>query len=114
MVIRKQDFWLKQYYRNNINRISSDVNNHVQSHYLLNEKYKVSIDSILSISEKNKRIVNQYLFLAAQSIKINNKKLATKYYLKAFKINRDIKSLLMLFISIFGSKFMIKMRSFFK
>ena len=104
---------LKQYYRNSINRISSNVDNHIKAHHLLDKKYKFSIDSILSSSDKKKRLISQYLFLGAQSIKINERKLATKYYLEAFKIKRDIKSLLMFFVSFFGPKLMIKMRSWF-
>ncbi len=104
---------LKQYYRNSINRISSNVDNHIKAHYLLDQKYKFPIDSILSSSDKKERLISQYLFLGAQSIKINERKLATKYYLEAFKIKRDIKSLLMFFVSFFGPKLMIKMRSWF-
>ena len=104
---------LKQYYRNSINRISSNVDNHIKAHHLLDQKYKFPIDSILSSSDKKERLISQYLFLGAQSIKINERKLATKYYLEAFKIKRDIKSLLMFFVSFFGPKLMIKMRSWF-
>ena len=105
---------VKQYYRNSIDRISSNVNNHIKAHHLLDEKYNMVIDSVLSSSDKKARLINQYLFLAAQSIKIDDRKLATKYYLEAFKIKRDIKSLIMYFVSFFGSKLMIKLRYYFK
>tara|TARA_B100000945_G_scaffold76938_1_gene59359 strand:+ start:2214 stop:3128 length:915 start_codon:yes stop_codon:yes gene_type:complete len=104
---------VKQYYRNSINRISRNLDNHIKAHELLNQKYNRNIDSILSYSNKKERLINQYLFLAAQSIKINERKLATKYYLEAFKIKRDIKSLAMCFVSFFGVKLMIKLRSWF-
>ncbi len=104
---------LKQYYRNSIKRISSNVDNHIKAHHLLDQKYKFSIESILSSSDKKERLISQYLFLGAQSIKINKRKLATKYYLEAFKIKRDIKSLIMYFVSFFGPKLMIKLRSWF-
>lgn len=105
---------LKQYYRNSINRISSNVNNHIKAHSLMDNKYKLFINSLLSFSDKKTRSYNQYLFIAAQAIKINEKKIATKYYLEAFKIKRDLKSLIMCIISIFGSKLMIKLRYYFK
>ena len=91
----------------------SNVDNHIKAHDLLDKKYKFPIDSILSSSDKKERLINQYLFLGAQSIKINERKLATKYYLEAFKIKRDIKSLAMYFVSFFGVKLMIKLRSWF-
>ena len=80
----------------------------------MDNKYKLFINSLLSFSDKNTRLYNQYLFIAAQAIKINEKKIATKYYLEAFKIKRDLKSLIMCIISIFGSKLMIKLRYYFK
>ena len=59
-------------------------------------------------------MVEQFLFLGAQAIKINNAKLAKKYYLEAFKISKNIKPFMIYISCFFSSKFVIKLRCYFK
>ena len=103
---------VKQNYRNNLERISSDLNNHISAHKMLNEKYKVDINSMLSNQQIKDRLINQVLFLAAQAIKISNIKLAQKYYLNAFIKKKSLKLFLFYLSSLMGAKFMIKLRSY--
>jgi glycosyltransferase involved in cell wall biosynthesis len=105
---------LKQNYRNSINRISRNINNHINAHVLLDKKYKLEISSCLSTIQKKNRLINQFLFLAAQSIKINNTSIARKYYFQAFKIDKSLKIFLMFLSTIFGSRLIIMLRCYFK
>ena len=56
----------------NFERISSDLNTHISAHKMLNEKYKVDINSMLSNQQIKDRLINQLLFLAALAIKMVN------------------------------------------
>ena len=105
---------IKQYYRDNINRISSNLNNHLKAHELINKKYKNDIEKYLSKNEKDIILINQYSFLAAQSIKIDNIYTARYYYLKIFKINKSMKFLFIYVLSFLGSKFIILLRKYFR
>ncbi|OUW11135.1 MAG: hypothetical protein CBD26_03020 [Candidatus Pelagibacter sp. TMED166] len=103
---------LKQNYRKNLVRISSDLNNHINAHKKINNKYKNDIILNLSDHQIKERLINQDLFLAAQAIKISNIKLARKHYLNALKRKKTLKLLLFYLSSILGAKFMIKLRSY--
>ena len=105
---------VKQYYRNNINRISSNVYSYVKANDLLDSKYAKDIENRLTKKERRQRLSVQGFFLGSQAIKINNSKLARKYYLEAFKTNKNIKSLLIYFACFFGAKFVVKLRCYFK
>tara|TARA_Y100001970_G_scaffold261464_1_gene344634 strand:- start:897 stop:1814 length:918 start_codon:yes stop_codon:yes gene_type:complete len=105
---------LKQFQRNSINRISGNVNNYIKAIELLNIKYESEVMQILSKEEKKKRFFQQKFFLGSQAIKINNTKLARKYFFDAFKINKNFKVLVIYLASFFGSKFIIKLRSYLK
>jgi len=103
---------VKQNYRSNMNRISTNLYNHIEAHTLMNSKYSFEINQHLSKELKSQRITNQYLFLAAQAIKIYNTKLSRKFYLKAFNHSRSLKILIMYFATFFGPKFILKLRSY--
>ena len=90
------------YYRNDIDRVSSNVDNYVKGIDLLNYKYEKEVQSLLSMREKNDREFFQCFFLGSQAIKINNSKLARRYYLKAFRVNKDIKSGVIYLLCFFG------------
>jgi hypothetical protein len=102
------------YYRNNLNRISTNVDNYISAIKLLNEKYNNEVDILLSDKKKIERLFFQNFFLGSQAIKINNSKLARKYYLKAFKFRKSIKLLIIYLVSFFGAKFILKLRYYFK
>ena len=103
---------LKQNYRKNLIRISSDLNNHINAHKKINNKYKNDIRLNLSDHQIKERLINQDLFLAAQAIKISNIKLARKHYLNALKRKKTLKLLLFYLSSVLGAEFMIKLRSY--
>ena len=105
---------VKQFYRNTIDRISTDINNYINAINLLNKKYEIDVNKLLSSKEKKERLVAQNFFLAAQAIKISNSKLAQKFYLKAFKTNKQIKTLIIYLACFLGSKFIIKLRYYLK
>jgi len=98
------------FYRNNIKRISTDLKNYEIAIKKLNKKYKNEINNVLNEKEKKIREALQYHFLGAQAIKMNNKNLSLKYFMKSFKKNPTIKSLFTLMTSIFGYKALIKAR----
>tara|TARA_Y100001954_G_scaffold109246_1_gene118629 strand:- start:408 stop:698 length:291 start_codon:yes stop_codon:yes gene_type:complete len=95
-----------------MNRISTNLYNHIEAHTLMNNKYSFEINQYLSKELKSQRITNQYLFLAAQAIKIYDTKLSRKFYLKAFIHSRSLKILIMYFTTFFGPRFILKLRSY--
>ena len=92
--------------------IRSDLNNHINAHKKINNKYKNDIRLNLSDHQIKERSINQDLFLAAQAIKISNIKLARKHYLNALKRKKTLKLLLFYLSSVLGAEFMIKLRSY--
>jgi len=100
------------YNRNNLNRISSDVNNYVKAIEIINKKYKEDINK-LSVKEKSIRKAQQYFFLGSQTVKINNNKLAREYFVKSFCINPSLKSLISIITSFFGCRRLILARKLF-
>ena len=104
---------VKQYYRTDIQRISTDVDNYVEAIKLLNRKYDIEVKRDLTGFQQSTRSYFQQFFLGSQAIKNGNSKLARKYYLKAFLINRSLKALASYLFSFFGAKAVILSRYYF-
>ena len=103
---------LRQFQRNSIDRISGNVNNYVNAIELLNLKYKSEVIKVLSKKQRRSRIFYQKFFLGSQAVKINNLKLARKYFFDAFKINKNFKTLVIYFATFFGPRLILKLRSY--
>ena len=103
---------VKAYHRNEITRISTNLDNYITSIDLLNKKYVNEVNNLLTYKEKKARIADQNFFLGSQAIKIYNAKLARKYFLKAFLINFNSKSILSYLLSFFGVKTVIMSKYF--
>lgn len=92
----------KAFYRNEIKRISTNVDNYIKAINLINEKYRSDYELLLNDHEIQLKKVDQYFFLGSQGIKNYNKKLARKYFLKAFLLNYNFQSAVSYFLSFFG------------
>ena len=102
------------FYRNNLKRISNDINNYEKAIKYLNRKYKSTIDKYLSKKEKQIRISQQMFFLASQSIKLGNNRLARQYFWKSFLIKRNTMALFSFCLCLLGVDAVLKARSIFK
>lgn len=103
----KQPF-VKAYYRNDIERISTNLENYIIGIEQLNLKYKKEIDETLTLEEKRKRKAQQNFFLGAQAVKMYDTKTARKYFYKSFKIDRNKNSIMAYTLSFFGPLALIK------
>lgn len=92
------------FYRINMTRISTNVNNYVKAIKLLNSKYENEINQVLYDSEKQLRLYYQQFFLGSQAIKNNNNILARTYFWKSFMIKKNLKSFISYFACFLGSK----------
>lgn len=104
---------VRAYYRNNIKRISVDINSYVRGIELLNIKYEQEVEKLLTIKEKKNRNSIQQFFLGSQAIKLGNTTLARKYFWKAFRINRNKKAFISYLLSLFSAKAVIISRYYF-
>ena len=104
---------VKQYYRNDIKRISTNINNYVNAINLLNLEYDTEVKQMLTEKEQRMRLFFQQFFMGSQAIKIGNSKLARKYYLSAFKIDRKLKAIISYVLSFFGARIVIISRYYF-
>lgn len=95
---------LISYVRINLDRISSNLNNYIEANNLLNEKYQVEINNNLTYKEISIRLAEQKSLLGAQAIKINNKKLAIRYFWHSMKKKPSLKTFLTMCVSLFGFK----------
>lgn len=101
------------YYRNNISRISTNVNNYIQAIEILNNKYSEELQKMLTPDDQKERLYFQQFFLGSQAIKIGNSRLARKYFFKAIKLNISVKAITSYLISLLGAKAVIVSRIYF-
>jgi len=99
---------VKAYYRNNIDRISTNLDNYVQGINQLNKKYEKDIKNELSCKEIKLREAQQNFFLGAQAVKMYDTKTARKYFLKSFRINKSKNAIMAYILSYFGPVALIK------
>jgi glycosyltransferase involved in cell wall biosynthesis len=92
-------------------RISCNIDNYVNAITLLNIKYKSIVINCLNLKELKIRRSMQFNFLASQAMKTGDRKSGIIYFFKAFQERPSIMSLLKAFVSIFGWKYMIIIRS---
>ena len=100
--------FVKSYYRNNIDRISTNLDNYVQGINQLNKKYEKDIKNELSFKEIKLREAQQNFFLGAQAVKMYDTKTARKYFLKSFRINKSKNAIMAYILSYFGPTALIK------
>ena len=101
------------YYRNKIDRISTNLDNHKVAIEMINKKYQKNISIMLSEKEKLIRTAFQYFFIGSQAIKNYNCKDARKYYWKAFKTKKNLKAIISYLLSFFGARTVIVSRYYF-
>lgn len=93
-------------------RISSNISSYEQGIELINTKHLNLVKSILNKRELKLRTSKQLNFLAAQAISIGLREDAARYYIKSFFTHHDLKTLILIFLSIISPKLLIRLRSF--
>lgn len=101
---------VKANYRNQIKRVSTNVDSYVKGIELLNKKHKRLVSEKLTSKEKNKRKSEQLFFLGSQSVKVYNLGLARKYYYKSIVKRPSIKAIFSFLLTFLGVKTILRVR----
>lgn len=91
------------------NQISQFTKNYETSFNYISKKHSKLIKN-LSVYERKRMDSAKYLLLANKAMRNNDKKLAFKYGINAFKINPSVKSLSYIVIANFSYKTILRMR----
>lgn len=114
-IARTHEIWgikkplARNYSRNTLARISSDVQNYEKAIQLLNEKYKRDVLA-LTPAEQQKRLAAQSFFLASQALMAGNLRLARKYFFKSMRQKPQLRSFSGFVASFLGTKTLFRLR----
>lgn len=101
---------LRANYRNQIQRVSTNVDSYVKGIELLNKKHAHFINQKLSKKQKKRRKSEQYFFLGSQAVKVFNLSLARRYYIRSIIIKPMAKNTMAFLLSFLSVRTILYVR----